>query len=141
MAEFKKGDKVRLVDNPRSQWNHRERPEYYPEPGTVGTVYQTDPSMEMVSVKWPDETVMGPTYVWWLPAKLLELVKNVAPDYYIRVTATSEHGAQVEVNGPADWVHEALAQAIMKLNPEDPFSVLAAVLSRALDVEDGDDDE
>ena len=141
MAEFKKGDKVRLVDNPRSQWNHRERPEYYPEPGTVGTVYQTDPSMEMVRVKWPDETVMGPTYVWWLPAKLLELVKNAAPDYYIRVTATSEHGAQVEVNGPADWVHEALARAIMGLNSEDSISVLASVIARALSAEEGEDDE
>ena len=141
MAEFKKGDKVRLVDNPRTQWKHNDRPEYYPEPGTVGTIYSTDPGMGMVKVKWPDKTVMGPTYVWWVPADMLELAKNAAPNYYIRVTATSEHGAQVEVNGPADWVHEALAQTIMKLNAEDPLGVLAAVMARALDAEEGDDDE
>lgn len=61
------------------------------------------------------------------------------PDYYIRVTATGEEGAKVEVNGPAAWVHEALAQVILKLNPEQPFDVLACVLSHALSVEEDDD--
>ena len=45
------------------------------------------------------------------------------------------------MNGPAAWVHEALAQVVMKLNPSDPFGVLAAVLARALSTEEDDDDE
>lgn len=141
MAEFKKGDKVRFADNPAAHREHQAYPEFYPEPGTCGTICAYYPENELAQVRWPDGTVKGPSYIWHVPITELELVENAAPNYYVRVTATSEHGAQVEVNGPADWVHEALAQAIMKLNPEDPFSVLAAVLSRALDVEDGDDDE
>lgn len=141
MAELKKGDKVRFADTPEAMRRHDNAPQFYPTPGTVGTVYQSTAIPGEVRVQWPDGSGKGPDHIWWLPSDLLERVEDAAPDYYIRVTATSEHGAQVEVNGPADWVHEALAQAIMKLNPEDPFSVLAAVLSRALDVEDGDDDE
>ena len=145
MAEFKKGDKVRFVDTPGAMQHHDNAPQFYPTPGTVGTVYQYAAIPETISgevrVQWPDGSVKGPDHIWWVLSDLLERVEDAAPDYYIRVTATSEHGAQVEVNGPADWVHEALAQAIMKLNPEDPFSVLAVVLSRALDVGDGDDDE
>lgn len=141
MAEFKKGDKVRLIDSPSTRQDHKNHPDYYPEPGTVGTVYDDSDLDGTTLVEWPKAAIHGERCDWWAHTTDLELVENAAPDYYIRVTATSEHGAQVEVNGPADWVHEALAQAIMKLNPEDPFSVLAAVLSRALDVEDGDDDE
>ena len=145
MAEFKKGDKVRFVNTPNARQHHDNAPQFYPLPGTVGTVYQYAAIPRNIPgeirVQWPDGSVKGPDHIWWVLSDLLERVEDAAPDYYIRVTATSEHGAQVEVNGPADWVHEALAQAIMKLNPEDPFSVLAAVLSRALDVEDGDDDE
>lgn len=141
MIEFKKGDKVRLIDSPSTQRDHKNHPEYYPEPGTVGTVYDDSGLDGTTLVEWPQAAIQGARRDWWAHSTDLERVEDAAPNYYIRVTATSAHGAQVEVNGPADWVHEALAQAIMKLNPEDPFSVLAAVLSRALDVEDGDDDE
>ena len=145
MAEFKKGDKVRFVDTPDAMQHHDNAPQFYPTPGTVGTVYQyaaiprTTPGE--VRVQWPDGSVKGPDHIWWVLSDLLERVEDAAPDYYIRVTATSEHGAQVEVNGPVDWVHEALAQAIMKLNPEDPFGVLASVIARALSAEEGEDDE
>ena len=141
MTEFKKGDKVRLIDSPSTQRDHKNHPEYYPEPGTVGTVYDDSGLDGTTLVEWPQAAIQGARRDWWAHSTDLERVEDTAPNYYIRVTATSKDGAQVEVNGPADWVHEALAQAIMKLNPEDPFSVLAAVLSRALDVEDGDDDE
>lgn len=141
MAEFKKGDKVRFVNTPNAMRRHDNAPHFYPTPGTVGTVYKNTAIPGEVRVQWPDGSGKGPDHIWWVPSDLLERVEDAAPNYYIRVTATSEHGAQVEVNGPADWVHEALARAIMGLNAEDPLSVLAAVLSRALDVEDGDDDE
>lgn len=140
MAKFKKGDKVRLVNTMTAKNRHIENPEYYPEPGTVGTVYATDPDTGAVKVEWPQDTVMGPNYTWWAPNSLLELIENAAPDYYIRVTATSEHDAKVEVNGPAGWVHKALAQTIMKINPQDPFGVLAAVLTHALNAEEDEED-
>ena len=139
MAEFKKGDKVRLIDSPSTRRDHKNHPDYYPEPGTVGTVYDDSDIDGTTLVEWPKVSIHGARCDWWAHTTDLALVENAAPDYYIRVTATSEHGAQVEVNGPADWVHEALAQAIMKLNTEDPLGVLAAVMARALDAEEGDD--
>ena len=45
----------------------------------------------------------------------------------------------MEVNGPAAWVHKALAQVILKLNPEQPLDVLACVVSHALSVEEDED--
>lgn len=141
MAEFKKGDKVRLIDSPSTQRDHKNRPEYYPEPGTVGTVYDDSGLDGTTLVEWPQAAIQGARRDWWVHSTDLERVEDAAPNYYIRVTATSAHGAQVEVNGPADWVHEALAQVVMKLNPSDPFGVLAAVLARALSAEEGDDDE
>lgn len=141
MAEFKKGDKVRLIDSPSTQRDHKNHPEYYPEPGTVGTVYDDSGLDGTTLVEWPQAAIQGARRDWWAHSTDLERVEDAAPNYYIRVTATSAHGAQVEVNGPADWVHEALAQVVMKLNPSDPFGVLAAVLARALSTEEDDDDE
>lgn len=141
MTEFKKGDKVRLIDSPSTQRDHKNHPEYYPEPGTVGTVYDDSGLDGTTLVEWPQAAIQGARRDWWAHSTDLERVEDTAPNYYIRVTATSKDGAQVEVNGPADWVHEALAQVVMKLNPSDPFGVLAAVLSRALSAEEGDDDE
>lgn len=145
MAEFKKGDKVRFADTPDAMQHHDNAPQFYPTPGTVGTVYQyaaiprTIPGE--VRVQWPDGSVKGPGHIWWVLSNLLERVEDAAPNYYIRITATSEHGAEVEVNGPADWVHEALARAIMGLNSEDSIGVLASVIARALSAEEGEDDE
>lgn len=141
MIEFKKGDKVRFVDTPEAMKEHCHAPQFYPLPGTVGTACEDITGRGELKVRWPDGTVKGPDFAWWVHSELLEPVKDAAPDYYIRVTATSKDGAQVEVNGPAAWVHEALAQVVMKLNPSDPFGVLAAVLARALSAEEGDDDE
>lgn len=141
MTEFKKGDKVRLIDSPSTQRDHKNHPEYYPEPGTVGTVYDDSGLDGTTLVEWPQAAIQGARRDWWAHSTDLERVEDAAPNYYIRVTATSKDGAQVEVNGPADWVHEALAQVVMKLNPSDPFGVLAAVLARALSAEEGDDDE
>ena len=107
MAEFKKGDKVRFVNTPDAMQHHDNAPQFYPMPGTVGTVYQYAAIPRNipaeVRVQWPDGSVKGPDHIWWVLSDLLERVEDAAPDYYIRVTATSEHGAQVEVNGPADW--------------------------------------
>lgn len=141
MTEFKKGDKVRFVNTPNAMRRHDNAPQFYPTPGTVGTVYKSTATPGEIRVQWPDDSGKGPDHIWWVPSDLLERVEDAAPNYYIRVTATSEHGAQVEVNGPADWVHEALAQVIMKLNPDDPISVLVSVMARALSAEEGDDDE
>ena len=141
MTEFKKGDKVRLIDSPSTQRDHKNPPEYYPEPGTVGTVYDDSGLDGTTLVEWPQAAIQGARRDWWAHSTDLERVEDAAPNYYIRVTATSKDGAQVEVNGPAAWVHEALAQVVMKLNPSDPFGVLAAVLARALSAEEGDDDE
>lgn len=141
MAEFKKGDKVRFVDTPEAMRRHDNAPQFYPTPGTVGTVYKSTAIPGEVRVQWPDGSGKGPDHIWWVPSDLLERVEDAAPNYYIRVTATSKDGAQVEVNGPADWVHEALARAIMGLNAEDPLSVLASVTARAITMDEGDDDE
>lgn len=143
MIEFKKGDKVRLIDSPSTQRDRKNHPEYYPEPGTVGIVYDDSCLDGTTLVEWPQAAIQGARRDWWVHSTDLERVEDAAPvpNYYIRVTATSKDGAQVEVNGPAAWVHEALAQVVMKLNPSDPFGVLAAVLARALSTEEDDDDE
>lgn len=140
MSSFKKGDKVRFVDTPEAMKEHCRAPQFFPLPGTVGTACRDMTSRGEVQVQWPEGSVKGPDYVWWVFSELLEPVKDAAPDYYIRVTATGKEEAKVEVNGPADWVHKALAQVIMKLNPERPFDVLACVLSHALSVEEDEDD-
>lgn len=139
MIEFKKGDKVRFVDTPEAMKEHCRAPQFYPLPGTVGIACENITGRGEPEVRWPYGSVKGPDFVWRVSSELLEPVKDAAPDYYIRVTATGEEGAKVEVNGPAAWVHEALAQVILKLNPEQPFDVLACVLSHALSVEEDDD--
>lgn len=140
MAKFNKGDKVRFVETPEAMREHCRAPQFYPMPGTVGTACENMIPRGEVQVQWPYGSVKGPDFVWRVPSELLEPVENAVPDYFIRVTATSEEGAQVEVNGPANWVHEALAQAIMKLNPDDPLGVLASIAARALMTEEDSDD-
>ena len=76
----------------------------------------------------------------WLNGRKLPFEAQEVTGGYIRVTATGEKGAKVEVNGPAYWVHEALAQVILKLNPEQPLDILACVVSHALSVEEDKDD-
>lgn len=141
MSNFKKGDKVRFVNTSEAMKAHCRAPQIYPLPGTVGTACENMiPRGEVLQVQWPEGSVKGPDCVWRVPSELLEPVKDAAPDYYIRVTATGEEEAKVEVNGPAAWVHEALAKVIMKLNPEQPLDVLVCVLSHALGVEEDKDD-
>lgn len=140
MPEFRCGDKVRFVETPEAMREHCRAPQFYPMPGTVGTACENMIPRGEVQVQWPYGSVKGPDFVWRVPSELLEPVENAVPDYFIRVTATSEEGAQVEVNGPANWVHEALAQAIMKLNPDDPLGVLASIAARALMTEEDSDD-
>lgn len=89
MTKFNKGDKVRLIDNFHTRGDHKSHPEYYPEPGTIGTVYQDDPDGTTL-VEWPQATIRGSRSDWWARSADLERVKDEAPDYYIRVTATSE---------------------------------------------------
>lgn len=139
MSEFRCGDRVRFVETPEAMREHCRAPQFYPMPGTVGTACENMIPRGEVQVQWPYGSVKGPDFVWRVPSELLEPVENAVPDYFIRVTATSEHDAQVEVNGPANWVHEALAQAIMKLNPDDPLGVLASIAARALMTEEEND--
>lgn len=139
MRSFKKGDKVRFIDTPEAMKEHCRAPQFYPLPGTVGTARGDMTPREEVPVQWPEGSVKGPDCVWWVHSGLLEPVKDATPDYYIRVTATGEEEAKVEVNGPAAWVHKALAQVILKLNPEQPLDVLACVVSHALSVEEDED--
>lgn len=140
MSSFMTGVKVRFIDNFRTRGYHKRYPEYYPEPGTVGTVYQDSDPDGTTLVEWPQAAIRDSRRAWWAQSADLERVKDEAPDYYIRVTATDEEEAKVEVNGPAAWVHKALAQVILKLNPEQPLDVLACVVSHALSVEEDKDD-
>ena len=134
MAEFKKGDKVRFVETPEAMQEHCRAPQFYPLPGTVGTACENMIPRGEVQVQWPYGSVKGPDFVWRVPSELLEPVENAAPDYFIRITATCEEGAQVEVKGPADWIHEALAQTIMNLDRDDPIGALTSVLNHALNI-------
>lgn len=92
---------------------------------------------------------------WWNGRKLpfeaqevtggrIPLILNVSKTRHPITTSglrlPARKGAKVEVNGPAYWVHEALAQVILKLNPEQPLDVLACVVSHALSVEEDKDD-
>lgn len=139
MPKFKKGDKVRFMDTHEAHVLHDTMPEYFPKPGTIGVV-DADSGSSTTQVRWADGSVRGPEYVWCAANSLLELQGNAAHDYYIRIEATGEDGATVDVNGPQEWVHSALAHAIMGLRPAEPYTVLADVLTRALTEREADSD-
>lgn len=52
MRNYKPGDKVRYL----CQERHERAPEYYPKPGTVGTVRQFYPLENELYVQWPNES-------------------------------------------------------------------------------------
>ena len=76
MSSFMTGDKVRLIDNFRTRGDHKKHPEYYPEPGTVGTVYQDSAPDGTTLVEWPQAAIRGPRSDWWAPSADLEVVSH-----------------------------------------------------------------
>lgn len=48
----KTGDRVRVADNENTRILHSGMPEYYPEPGSLGTVAKRTPTNNIYWVKW-----------------------------------------------------------------------------------------
>lgn len=48
----KTGDRVRVADNKNTRMMHEAMPEYYPEPGSLGTVDGRAPTNNIYWVKW-----------------------------------------------------------------------------------------
>ena len=48
----KTGDRVRVADNKNTRMMHEEMPEFYPEPGSLGTVDRLTPTNGIYWVRW-----------------------------------------------------------------------------------------
>lgn len=127
MAEFKKGDKVRLIDRPSTREDHEKNPECYPKPGTIGTVCDDSDIDGSTRVEWPQAAIQGDRCDWWALNADLELVENAAPDYYIRVK--QERRMLVIIN--AVNLHEASKYAATLLKfPGDPERIIPKRVER-----------
>ena len=64
------GDKVRFTD----EGHHNRAPQYYPEPGTVGTVDRIDEDHD-IWVRWPEGSTDAP-YLWCCSKYSVEVVEE-----------------------------------------------------------------
>lgn len=73
----KTGDRVRVVDNKITRMMHEAMPEYYPEPGSLGTVDTLTPTNNIYWVKWDNLQDDRP---WAFPGRGLEVVEEELPN-------------------------------------------------------------
>ena len=71
----KTGDRVRVADNKATRMMHEARPEYYPDPGSLGTVDRFTPTNGIYWVRWDNLQDDRPLA---FPGRWLELVDAFA---------------------------------------------------------------
>lgn len=106
----KTGDRVRVTDNKNTRMLHETMPEYYPEPGSLGTVDKYTPTHSIYWVKWDDSQA---DHSWAFPGRWLEVVdKEELPNITatVRITRNKER-TRVEVDGERGEILKALAFA------------------------------
>lgn len=105
----KTGDRVRVADNKNTRMMHEAMPEYYPEPGSLGTVDKLTPTNKIYWVKWDN---LQDDHPWAFPGRWLELVEAELPNITatVKITCNKER-TRVEVDGECGEVLKALAFA------------------------------
>ena len=113
----KTGDRVRMMDNKNTRILHESMPEYYPEPGSLGTVVgnATDDNIYWVEwdniygVKWDN---IQEDHTWAFPGRWLEVVEEELPNITTTVKITrNKERTRAEVDGECGEVLKALAFA------------------------------
>lgn len=104
----KTGDRVRVADNKNTRMMHEAMPEYYPEPGSLGTVDKLTPA-NSCWVKWDN---LQDDHPWAFPGRWLEVVEEELPTITATVKITRDKKrTRVEVDGECGEVLKALAFA------------------------------
>lgn len=106
----KTGDRVRIADNKNTRMMHEAMPEYYPEPGSLGTVDKlASTNSNIYWVKWDN---LQDDHPWAFPRRWLEVVEEELPNITttVRITRNKER-TRVEVDGECGEVLKALAFA------------------------------
>lgn len=106
----KTGDRVRIADNKNTRMMHEAMPEYYPEPGSLGTVDKLASTTNNIYwVKWDN---LQDDHPWAFPRRWLEVVEEELPNITttVRITRNKER-TRVEVDGECGEVLKALAFA------------------------------
>lgn len=105
----KTGDRVRVADNKNTRILHSDLPEFYPEPGSLGTVDKLTPTDKIYWVKWDN---LQDDHPWAFPGCWLELVEAELPNITATVKITrNKERTRVEVDGECGEVLKALAFA------------------------------
>lgn len=104
----KAGDRVRIADNKNTRMMHEAMPEFYPEPGSLGTVDRLTPT-NSCWVKWDN---LQDDHPWAFPGRWLEVVEEELPNITttVRITRNKER-TRVEIDGECGEVLRALAFA------------------------------
>lgn len=104
----KTGDRVRVADNKNTRMMHEAMPEFYPEPGSLGTVDRFTPT-NSCWVKWDN---LQDDHPWAFPGRWLEVVEEELPAITATVKITRDKKrTRVEVDGECGEVLRALAFA------------------------------
>lgn len=106
----KTGDRVRVADNKNTRMMHEAMPEFYPEPGSLGTVDKlASTNNNIYWVKWDN---LQDDHPWAFPRRWLELVEAELPNITatVRITRNKER-TRVEVDGECGEVLRALSFA------------------------------
>lgn len=106
----KTGDRVRVVDNENTRMMHSDLPEFYPEPGSLGTVDKlASTNNDIYWVKWDN---LQDDLPWAFPGRWLEVVEEELPNITTTVKITrNKERTRVEVDGECGEVLKALAFA------------------------------
>lgn len=105
----KTGDRVRVADNKNTRMMHETMPEYYPEPGSLGTVDGRTPANNIYWVKWDN---LQDDHPWAFPGRWLDVVEEELPNITttVRITRNKER-TRVEIDGGCGEILKALAFA------------------------------
>lgn len=106
----KTGDRVRVADNKNTRMMHEAMPEFYPEPGSLGTVDKlASTNNDIYWVKWDN---LQDDHPWAFPGRWLEVAEEELPNITttVRITRNKER-TRVEVDGECGEVLKALAFA------------------------------
>lgn len=108
----KTGDRVRVADNKNTRMMHEAMPEFYPEPGSLGTVDRLT-TTNSCWVKWDN---LQDDHPWAFPRRWLEVVEEELPNITttVRITRNKER-TRVEVDGECGEVLKALAFATVSV--------------------------
>lgn len=105
----KTGDRVRVADNKNTRMMHEAMPEYYPEPGSLGTVDRLTPTNNSYWVKWDN---LQDDHPWAFPGRWLEVVGDELPAITATVKITRDKKrTRVEIDGECGEILKALAFA------------------------------